>query len=122
MTKVGVFWGYDGKIIAGITPFKDAVDDGLFVNSSYSHVTFWKSVREKSIDLRIFEYDEIPRGRVLFSKERNVFFIYMDRVLFNENFKRLILKEFELSESKVEFKRDAHYTTDKKKIYQLLDR
>ena len=124
-SKVGIFWAYQGKIIAGTTLFTNAVDDGLFVNSPHSHVDFWETVREKYPELQMFEYEEIPRGRILFSKEEDMFFIYMDKVLFNENFKRQILEEFELSqlnETKFKFMIDAHYTTDKKEIELLLDK
>ncbi|MBF0121094.1 MAG: hypothetical protein HQK79_19865 [Desulfobacterales bacterium] len=52
-----------------------------------------------------------------------MFFVYMDRVLFSEEFKQKILEEFSLSrlrEAKIKFEEDEHYTTDKRKIDQLL--
>ena len=119
--KVGIFWRYHKQIIDSAILLKDGVDDGFFVNGHYSHVSFWETVRQKYSELRMFEYEEIPRGRVLFSKEEEMFFVYMDQLLFSQNFKQLILEKFELSEAKVKFMRDAHYTTDKKQIDQLFD-
>ena len=118
-SKVGVFWGYQGKIIAGTTQFKNADDDGYFVNSPYSHVEYWKVVRKRCPELNEYEYEDIPRGRVLFSKEDEVFYIYMDKKLCNESYKRQVLMEFAISQynkEKIQFKTDLHYTTDKYQI------
>jgi len=119
-SKVGIFWGYNGNILAGSTLVKDAVADGFFVNFAFGHDKYWNTIQKNCPELKLYEYDEIPRGRVIFSKEENVFLVYMDRVLFSDEFKLQILKEFDLHQSQTRFGKDAHYTTDRKKINKLL--
>jgi len=39
----------------------------------------------------LFEYDEIPRGRVLFDKAKARYVVYLDRTLFNRTTQQAVL-------------------------------
>jgi len=118
--KVGVFWSHNGRIRAGTALVKDGEDDGFFINYPFSHYQYWNILQKNYPELKILEYDEVPRGRVIFSKEENMFLIYMDRALFSEKIKQKILREFALDKTKTRFGTDMHYTTGRGKINKLL--
>jgi len=91
-------------------------------NGPYDHLPYWQIVQVQHPTLRIFEYEEIPRGRVLFSKREHLFYVYMDKVLFKESIKKTFIKAFHLPRKHTYFQRDLHYTTDPEDLEQLFSR
>lgn len=112
MADVGIFWFYQNQPIIAAVPLTEGADDGLFINGPYDHVDFWDIVQRKYPHLRVYEYHQIPRGRVLFSKQENKFFVYMDKTLFRPRFVQTIHKSFHLPPAQTAFMTDVHYTTD----------
>ena len=51
-------------------------DSGDYVNGPAGHYTFWRNVQKVFPELRAYEYDQVPRGRVVYSKAEQRFFIY----------------------------------------------
>lgn len=121
MSKVGIFWFFNNKPIIVSTALKQGIDDGLFINGPYDHVDNWNNVKIQHPELHIFEYEGVPRGRVLFSKKEKIFYVYIDKVLLNKNYKGIIVNEFELPISKTNFIIDDHYTTNQGDLDRLLD-
>src|SRR5690606_16422031 len=81
VSQVGIFWFLEGRIpqtgdeiIRESVPYTHGEDYGDFVNGWSAHVEFWAVVQ------RIFttdlEYDEVPRGRVVYSKRDGTFLVY----------------------------------------------
>lgn len=122
MEKVGILGFFNLKLIAYSVDLKEGVDDGLFINGPFDHVNQWNITKKSHPKLSTFEYEEIPRGRVLYNKNEKRFSVYMDKVLFKEKqTKDIITAEFQLPISKTKFMTDSHYTTCKKGIEKLLE-
>jgi hypothetical protein len=116
---VGIFWAYQGKLIISAVPVAEGVDDGTFINGPDDHLPFWSTVQRQHPALRRFTYEEIPRGRALFSKPDQTFYVYMDKVLFTKTIRQAILRTFHLPPRGTSFHTDLHYTTDPQDLEQL---
>ncbi len=119
--KIGIFWFFKCKSIIASVPLEEGTDDGTFINGIYDHIDFWSIVKIKHPELRFFEYEDVPRGIVLFSKKENIFFIYMDKTLLNQKNKDIIMNEFNLNDSRTRFMTDIHYTTDEQELERLFN-
>lgn len=123
MSKIGIFWIYKDTVIGktvdlveGDQPIPGVID------SPDTHVYVWESDPEFRLpfsELREFEYQSIPRGRVIYFKNKSVFKIYMDKVLFSKANKKNILEFFNLTTSKVIWETDSHYSTEQSDIDDL---
>lgn len=122
MADVGIFWWYQGQLLIGAVPLAQGIDDGVFINGPHNHLTTWPAIQRRHLSLRHVEYDEIPRGRVLFVKRDKRFCVYMDKVLFTEPIQRAILKAFHLRQAQTRFRTDLHYTTDPRELDRLFSR
>jgi hypothetical protein len=118
--KVGIFWWFRGRLLSSSVPLSKGVDCGQNIDSPLNHCNYWRSIQQQHPELQHFEYDDIPRGRVLFSKQSNKFYVYMDVKLHKPRIKHALCQAFCLPENGVIFDVDLHYTTDKKKIDELL--
>ena len=116
---VGIFWVYRGKLIISTVPVAKGVDDGTCINGPDDHLPFWSTVQRQYSVLRRFAYEEIPRGRVLFSKPDQTFYVYMDKVLFTEKIIQTLLRTLHLPPRHTSFQTDLHYTTDPEDLEQL---
>jgi hypothetical protein len=117
--RVGIFWCYKEQIISASVPLESGVDEGDFVNGPYDHISYWEVVRQTHRELKYLEYEEVPRGRVLYEKGKKRFRIYMDKCLFNNDHKKLLLITFCLKETDFDFATDEHYTTNKRMLDKL---
>ena len=124
MASVGIFWFYRGILMRVITPVAEAEQRGSKRDSPLAHVDEWPRVvrrhRAEYPQLELFEYDEIPRGRVIFDTVTRVFTVYMDPTLFRDGEPRLgprpevraaLLAAFALDGERVAFSTDPHYDT-----------
>jgi hypothetical protein len=100
-------------------PLAEGVDDGLFVNGPYDHDPCWPVVQRTHTHLERVEYDQVPRGRVLFNKIESRFYGYLDKVLDTPMMKRMIMARFHLPRKHTVFQTALHYTTDPGDLNQL---
>mgnify|MGYP000141191908 CR=1 FL=1 len=112
MPKVGLFWGYQKRLYTHIVEVEQGRDDGVFVNGLYDHVDFWPHLVRKHRELGLFEYEDLPRGRVIYCKETPCYRIICDKKLRTESYTQQIIDMFELVDVALEFMLDLHYTTD----------
>ena len=117
--KVGIFWVFNGKVLAATYPLKDGQEYGDAINGLTDHVKYWPQFQKQLPALRHLEYQDIPRGRVLFMRPAKKYHVYMDKVLHTLKNKRALLKEFELPQRTTRFLMDAHYTTDWEDLQNL---
>lgn len=118
---IGIFWGYQGEIF-GAKQSLSAGDSTLpgFIDSIFAHVNVWETplaVKSQYSELRSMEYQDIPRGRVVFKgsaaqAKNGKYIVYLDKCLFTDMYKQVILEFFELQDKKVVWRMDAHYTTN----------
>jgi hypothetical protein len=73
-------------------------------------------------NLRALEYDQVPRGRVLFNKTESRFYGYLDKVVDTPVMKRMIMARFHLPREHTIFQTDLHDTTDPDELDQLFSR
>ena len=123
MSKIRIFWVYKDTVIGKAVDLVEG-DQSIpgVVDSPDTHVYVWESDPEFRIpfsELREFEYQSIPRGRVIYFNNKSVFKIYMDKVLFSKANKKNILEFFDLATSKVIWDTDSHYSTEQSEIDDL---
>jgi hypothetical protein len=58
---------------------------------------------------RLYEYEDWPRGRVVFDWSRDLFILYADRKLMTPATIALIATQFHLLEDRTEIQSDFHY-------------
>lgn len=114
--KIGVFWVCRGVVFGSARPISDGQEGvkGL-VDSPDDHVTVWEGpngYRQKFPELRTVEYQEIPRGRVLFQRDRSIPLVYLDKSLNRPVLRELIANFFRFDPSTAKWRSDIHYTTD----------
>lgn len=119
--QVGIFWWRDGQLLASSCAVEQGEAAGEWVNGRRDHVTFWPVLQRQFPNLRSIEYEDVPRGRVIYCRSSKVFKVYMDAKLFTRPIKRVIRVRFGLAAAKVRFGKDPHYTTDPNAIEQLFE-
>lgn len=115
---VGIFWFvlHDGRVelVAHKTPWPDAEDYGDFKTEAMAHYSFWPTLQKK---LKLpGEYEDSPRGRVVYNTREDRFTVYIDRQLAGDVFRARILTEFVLPADKTGFAFDFHYSGAKFKV------
>jgi hypothetical protein len=119
--KVGIFWIYRGRLLMTAVPVADGLTYGDAIHSRIDHVKFWPLLQRRIKALRDLEYEQVPRGRVVFQGAQNRFSVYMDTKLHSQHTKRLLLKEFSLPRGRTDFLTDPHYTTDAEELDRLFE-
>lgn len=122
---VGIFWIYKKTVIGKAVDVSKGEEcvPGI-VDSPDNHTDFWdndKEYRALFPELRFSEYMAVPRGRVLYSRKDGQAIVYMDKVLFTDSVKRLIVNFFHLGGETVVWRSDPHYTTSDDEIDRLLE-
>jgi hypothetical protein len=119
--EVGIFWWYDGQLLASSWAIAEGEAAGDWVNGREDHITFWPVLQRQLPKIRSIEYEDVPRGRVIYCRSTRVFQVYMDARLFTRPVKRAIRVRFGLAAAKVRFGKDPHYTTDPNAIERLFE-
>ena len=111
--KTAIFW----KTPAHIIVFDEDSSVGPQLNIadySGSHVQMWESARTQYPDLALTEYDEFPRGRLIWDDNKATYFFYADsKILSDPTAVQSILQQIGVSPEKftVRLCRDPHYRT-----------
>jgi hypothetical protein len=110
---IGIFWFYNSALIAKKIAVKELTPDDIgMVDSPFEHINEWESRRIYLPDFKELastEYQEFPRGRVVYSNVTRKATIYMDSSLFVKKYKRLLINYFDLADCSVTWKKDSHY-------------
>jgi hypothetical protein len=108
--QVGIFWLVDGKPLIDITPLREAEDYGDFKTHPRSHLEAWSLFQERGIAPPDIEYEEFPRGRVMFNTKTGWFALLADRCILGD--KRIvsqIMSAMHLPIENVDEDTDSHY-------------
>lgn len=106
---VGPFFLVSGKLYALRISVLEGEVTGDFVNHPKSHFDFFKEIPHGPYD----DYGNYPRGRVVFNKAKNIFYIYADKtIISDESVIKQIKKNYNLEKERVVVRRDSHYTHD----------
>lgn len=102
-------------LIAHRCALADAEKYGDFLTSPHGHYDLWEGWRTgrppdglAGIALEA-EYEEWPRGRVVFNFVRGQFVVYGDSQVFEHELQHRVLEHFGIPAGQVEFSKDGHY-------------
>jgi len=110
-SHVGIFWFFKGEIIQYSTPYTEGDDYGDFVNGKSGHYKYWPTVQRLMPKTAMYEYDQVPRGRVVYSKRNESFYVYSsEKFIKNPKQKAIVQLKFKLPPDKTIFKTDEHYS------------
>jgi len=108
--KIGLFWIYDNQIFPVFQDLNDITEIDGFKDSDLSHYQIWDFIKTQHKKFYLYEYENIPRGRVVYDIKNDIFIIYCNMtILQDDNSKELIISAFILSNKKYIFKEDEHY-------------
>lgn len=108
--SVGIFWFFRGEIIADAIPVAEGDQYGKYVNNPLSHHDYWNALRKKERRLSAYEYDQVPRGRVVYDNEEDRYLVYgSERFVQDEAQKALVCSIFHLVPTKTSFKAEKPY-------------
>jgi hypothetical protein len=62
--------------------------------------------------VRSYEYEDLPRGRIVLDRARDLFIIYADRKLLSPATIARIKTQFRLPEERTEIQSDLHYQSN----------
>jgi len=79
--RVGIFWLVDEKLVFDTTPVSQAEDYGALRIHAGNHLSVWERLREKNIVPVEMEYEEAPRGRVMYDTKNRRFSLLADRCI-----------------------------------------
>ncbi len=110
--EVGIFWFFKGSVILDSIPHTLGEDYGDFINGRSDHCTFWPSIQQLLSEAAKYEYDQVPRGRVVYNKKDDRFLVYgSEKFVQNKQQKDMVLLKFNLPPGKTIFRADEHYAT-----------
>jgi len=112
--EVGIFWFYRGDIQPVSIPHTLGEAYGEFVNGHWDHVTYWpqaqRRLRAKYSEIMKYDYEQVPRGRVIYRTSDGKFLIYgSQEFVMNEARKKQVLQAFHIPSGQAVFRADEHY-------------
>ena len=80
-SAVGIFWLLGDRLILDTSPLSEAEPYGDCLGHRTSHIDYWTAQQRFGTVSREIEYEEPPRGRVVFNKRTQRFDLYADRCI-----------------------------------------
>ena len=118
---VGIFWVVqttdgEARLLAAGCPIDQAESYGDCLTYGPGHYETWAQWRrDRTVDpalralVRSSEYDDWPRGRIVFDRSRDLFILYADRKLITPATIARIAIQFHLPAERTEVQTDLHY-------------
>jgi hypothetical protein len=107
---VGIFWLLNGKLVIDSMPLGEAEPYGDHLTHPRSHIDVWEQWRLSGKVPGESEYEEFPRGRVMYNTKTQRFRLLADRcILQNQNVVKKIMSELHLHTRNTDTGTDAHY-------------
>jgi hypothetical protein len=107
---VGIFWLLNGKLTIDSTPVGEAEPYGDHLTHPRSHVDVWGQWRLGGKVPSESEYEEFPRGRVMYNTKTQRFTLLADRcILRDKGVVSRIMSELHLPSKNTDKGTDAHY-------------
>lgn len=117
--SVGIFWRVNGVLVIDRSTLDEAEPYGEFITHAAGHYERWQKWQElggarlvvKGYPDRIAstEYDQWPRGRIVYETPTRRFVIYADRRLQKPDIIDALKTVFGLTELIVTIRSDSHY-------------
>lgn len=107
---IGVFWIYKKQIYLKPIKVHEVKEINGFIDSDFSHYQAWDEISSQNKDFYLYEYENIPRGRIVYDIKNAHYIAYAnDDIINSEEAKKIIIKAFHLDKDKVLFQYDSHY-------------
>jgi hypothetical protein len=107
---VGIFWWFRGRLIFDASPLNEAEKYGDCATHSRSHIDHWTALQQRHEVPSEIEYEEPPRGRVMWNTFSKRSLILVDRcILRNTNVLNRVMRSMQLSPDNTDTGPDAHY-------------
>jgi hypothetical protein len=107
--RVAIFWLVEGARVIDSTPLSHAEDYGDFKVHAGDHDSVWKRLRQTRAVPAEMEYEEAPRGRVVYNAISHQFTLLADEcILRDKKMVRMIISELHLP-SDTRTASDDHY-------------
>jgi hypothetical protein len=108
--NIGIFWVVRGKLILLGIPFTEGKGYGDYAIFEPSHHDKWRELQRSGTAPHDCEYEEFPRGRVMFNRQTETFLLLADTcILGNRQMLNQIMQEMKLPKGQTVFDRDSHY-------------
>lgn len=108
--NVGIFWLVGEKLIIDLTPISHAETYGDCLGHPTSHLDYWTELQRTGIISADSEYEDAPRGRIVFNSRDGQYILYADKCIREKsNVVRKILRDFCLPEDGTVLSSDEHY-------------
>jgi hypothetical protein len=107
--RVGIFWVVNGKSLIDSTPLSEAEPYGDYLTHPRGHAEVWEQYQQTGAVPSDIEYEEFPRGRVMFDTRTKRFTLLADHCILKEKILvRKIMQAVHLPRN-TELGADAHY-------------
>ncbi len=107
---VGIFWLVDGKLVMDSTALSMSEDYGGFKIHPADHCSVWEKLQLREAVPADVEYEECPRGRVMYDTKAQQFRLLADRcILKNKGVIRDIISKMNLPSGNTDMGTDSHY-------------
>lgn len=107
---VGIFWLFRDEIIIDSAPLSKAEPYGTALTHPTGHIDYWTRLQHTGAVPAEVEYEEPPRGRVVFDKREQRFHLLADKcILSRRKVVREIMDAMHLPPGKTSEDRDEHY-------------
>ncbi len=111
--KTAIFWKTPTRLI--VFSEKSTVKTSLNIaDYSGAHIEMWEKVRKKYPALAFYEYDDFPRGRLVWNANENKYYFYADKNILNDlDAVNAILEQIGINKKEypILFSKDSHYKT-----------
>ena len=108
--RVGIFWIVDGKPLLDSASRSDAEPYGDHLTHPRGHVAVWEQYQRLGKVPLESEYEEFPRGRVMFNTKTRRFMLLADRcILRDTGTVKEIMADLNLPSKSTDTGTDAHY-------------
>ena len=112
--RLGLFWGIPTsagrmRLLGSSKPVSMVAEIGGFKTVDAGHIDVWPNLSQQFTDIKGYEYEHFPRGRVNWRKEDDRFLLLLDRKLMTETFIALVVSRWHLPKSNLIIGGDPHY-------------
>jgi hypothetical protein len=108
--RVGIFWLVDGKLVMDSTSLSMSEHYGGFKIHPADHCSVWEKLQQGGAVPAVVEYEECPRGRLMYDTMARRFRLLADRcILKNTGIIRDIISKMNLPSKNTDMGTDSHY-------------
>lgn len=108
--EVGIIYVIKDKLWINSIPQEEAEKDAGGKRRYFSHYAYWRSITKLNPDLNGYDFSHFPRGRIVFDKDDETFYAYLDNhIISDQALMKRILQEMNLTSEKIAIETDHIY-------------